>query len=256
MIRRTAILLPVLVVAATAAAVAAPKPASKKITPIKVHPEPKDMKVIFNGKDLTGWDGDPRLWSVKDGCLRGETTAKNKANGNTFIIWKGGRTGNFELRLSFRCNATNNSGIQYRSKHITSNVRNKWVVRGYQHEIRNQTKLPSVAGFIYDEGGLTGGRGRTCLVGEQATWGAKGKKVTGQLIDQAGWEDLFRLSEFNDVVIIAKGTHIRHYMNGRLILDFHDDPKRALLDGILAFQLHAGAPMFVEFKNIRIREIK
>ena len=46
------------------------------------------------------------------------------------------------------------------------------------------------------------------------------------------------------------------YMNNRLILDFQDDPKRALLDGILAFQLHAGRPMFVEFKNVRIREIK
>ena len=58
------------------------------------------------------------------------------------------------------------------------------------------------------------------------------------------------------MVIIAKGTHIQHYMNNRLILDFQDDPKRALLDGILAFQLHAGRPMFVEFKNVRIREIK
>jgi hypothetical protein len=224
--------------------------------PIQAPPEPKDMKTIFNGKDLAGWSGDPRLWSVKNGAIRGETTATTKANGNTFIIWTEGRTKDFELRLSFRCNATNNSGIQYRSKHITSKVRNKWVVRGYQHEIRNQIKFPSVSGFIYDEGGLTGGRGRTCLVGEQATWGPKGKVVTGKLIDQAGWNTLFKLDKFNDVIIIAKGTHIRHYMNNRLILDFHDDPKRALLDGILAFQLHGGRPMFAEFKNVRIREIK
>ena len=100
--------------------------------------EPADMRSIFNGKDLTGWDGDPRLWSVKNGAIRGETTTENLANGNTFIIWKGGVTKDFELRLSFRCNATNNSGIQYRSKHITEGkVRNKWVVRGYQDEIRN-----------------------------------------------------------------------------------------------------------------------
>lgn len=218
--------------------------------------EKKGMKRIFNGKNLDGWDGDPKLWSVKDGAIRGETTPTNRASGNTFIIWKGGGTKDFELRLSFRCNATNNSGIQYRSKHITTKTRNKWVVRGYQHEIRNEHKLPSVSGFIYDEGGLTGGRGRTCLVGEKAIWGPKGKKVTARLIDQAGWKKLFKLDRFNDVVIIAKGTHIQHYMNNRLILDFQDDPKRALLDGILAFQLHAGRPMFVEFKNVRIREIK
>ena len=155
--------------------------------------EPSDMKAIFNGKDLTGWDGDTRLWSVKDGAIRGETTDEIKANGNTFIIWQAGRTKDFELRLSFRCNATNNSGIQYRSKHITDgNVRNKWVVRGYQHEIRNENTLPSVSGFIYDEGGK---RGRTCLVGEKATWGEDGKKVTGQLIDAEGYKKLFKLEK-------------------------------------------------------------
>ena len=93
----------------------------------------------FQWHGLTGWDGDPRLWSVKDGALRGETTAENAAQGNTFIIWKDGVLKDFQLRLLFRCNATNNSGIQYRSRHITEgSVRNKWVVRGYQHEIRNE----------------------------------------------------------------------------------------------------------------------
>ena len=214
--------------------------------------ESADMRCIFNGEDLTGWEGDPRLWSVKDGAIRGETTAEIPAKGNTFIIWKEGRTKDFELRLSFRLNATNNSGIQYRSKHITDGkVRNKWVVRGYQHEIRNQNILPSVPGFIYDEGGK---RGRTCLVGEKATWGDDGKKVSDTLIDQAGFKKLFKLNDWNDVVIIARGKHIQHYLNNRLILDFTDSPKLALLDGILAFQLHAGKPMWVEFKNVRIKD--
>jgi 3-keto-disaccharide hydrolase len=219
-------------------------------------PETSGMQSLFNGKDLTGWDGDPRLWSVKDGAIHGETTAENPARGNTFIISKGGTTKDFELRLSFRCNATNNSGIQYRSRHITEgNVNNNWVVRGYQHEIRNETKLPSVSGFIYDEGGK---RGRICLVGEQATWGADGKKqVTATLIDQAGFEKLFKLDDWNDVVIVAKGNHIQHYLNNVLILDFtDDDPQLALKEGILALQLHAGRPMWAEFKNIRIKEIK
>src|SRR5437763_286916 len=106
--------------------------------PQKAPPESRDMQSLFNGKDLTGWDGDPRLWSVRDGVLRGETTAENPASGNTFIIWKGGTLRDFELRLTFRMNASNNSGIQYRSKHINdASVRNKWVVRGYQHELRN-----------------------------------------------------------------------------------------------------------------------
>jgi hypothetical protein len=218
--------------------------------------EPADMTRIFNGKDLTGWDGDPKLWSVKDGAIHGETTVENPANGNTFLIWTGGVTKDFELRLSFRCSAANNSGIQYRSKHITDGkVRNKWIVRGYQHEIRNEVTLPSVAGFIYDEGGK---RGRICLVGEKATWGADGKKqVTDKLIDADQFKQLFKLDDWNEVVIIGKGNRIQHYLNNRLILDFtDDDPQLALREGILALQLHAGKPFWTEFKDIRIKAIE
>lgn len=218
--------------------------------------EPADMQVLFNGKDLTGWDGDPKLWSVKDGVLRGETTAENPAKGNTFIIWKDGRLKDFDLRLSFRCSASNNSGIQYRSKHITEGkVNNAWVVRGYQHELRNELKLPSVAGFIYDEGGK---RGRICLVGERVRWTSEGKKIEADdLIDAPGYEKLFRLDDWNDVVILAEGNRIRHYLNGKQLIDFTDEaPDLALREGILALQLHAGKPMWVEFKNIRLKQNK
>jgi hypothetical protein len=217
--------------------------------------ESPDLRSIFNGKNLQGWDGDSRLWSVKDGVIHGETTTENPAKGNTFLLWKEGTTSDFELRLSFRCSATNNSGIQYRSKHIKDGkVRNDWVVRGYQHEIRNESKLPNVAGFIYGEGL---GRGRICLAGEKAVVNKEGKKeVTDTLINAAEFEKLVNLDDWNDVVIIAKGNHIQHYLNNRLILDFTDSPELALRDGILALQLHAGKPMWVDFKNIRIREMK
>jgi hypothetical protein len=221
----------------------------------KAPAEFTDAESLFNGKDLSGWDGDPRLWSVREGVIHGETTPEKAAQGNTFLIWQGGTLKDFDLRLSFRCNATNNSGIQYRSKHITEgNPRNAWVVRGYQHEIRNESKLPSVSGFIYDEGGK---RGRVCTVGEQATYGADGKKeVTKTLITAEEYAELFQLDDWNDVVIRAQGNHIQHYLNGRLILDFTDaDPKSALLEGILALQLHAGKPMWVEYKDIRLKQL-
>jgi len=223
--------------------------------PQSAPPEAEGLKSIFNGKNLHGWDGDPRLWSVEDGVIHGETTDENRANGNTFLIYQDGKLKDFELRISFRCNATNNSGIQYRSKHITDGkVRNKWVVRGYQHEIRNENQLPSVSGFIYDEGGK---RGRTCLVGEKAVYEDGKKTVTDTLITAEEYKELFKLDEWNDVIIIAKGDHIQHYMNGRLVLDFHDkDPNHALSEGVLALQLHAGKPMWVEFKDIRLANIK
>ncbi len=218
-----------------------------------VPAEPDGMKVLFNGKDLTGWDGDPRLWSVKDGIIHGETTPENVAKGNTFLIWKDGVLKDFDLRLSFRCNATNNSGIQYRSKHITDGkVGNNWVVRGYQHELRNEIAFPNTSSFIYDEGGS---RGRICLLGEKAVADAEGKKTVSEtLIDEPGFAKLFKLDDWNDVVIRAKGNHIQHYLNGQLVLDFTDgDAKRAFSEGVIALQLHAGKPMWAEFKNIRVK---
>jgi hypothetical protein len=217
--------------------------------------EPADMRPLFDGKDLDGWDGDPRLWSVRDGVIHGETTAENVAQGNTFLIWKDGEVGDFDLRLSFRCNAANNSGIQYRSKHITDpSARNKWVVRGYQHEIRNEEKLPNVSGFIYDEGGS---RARICLAGEKAVWQKEGgKKVLATLIDADAFVDLMKVDDWNDVVIRAEGNRIRHFLNGRLILDFTDeDPARALSKGVLALQLHAGKPMWAEYRDIRLKAL-
>jgi hypothetical protein len=135
-----------------------------------VPKEPEGMVQLFDGKVLDGWNGDPKLWSVKDGVIRGETTEQNPAKGNTFLIWTGGTVKDFELRLSFRVSDTNNSGIQYRSTHVKDGAKNEWVVKGYQAEVRVDNSLP---GFIYDEGGT---RGRMCAVGEKAVWGPTGRR--------------------------------------------------------------------------------
>lgn len=229
--------------------------AAEQPPPVAAPAEPVGMRSLFNGKDLTGWDGDPRFWSVKDGAIHGQTTAETPAKGNTFLIWKGQPFGDFDLRLSFRCSTDNNSGIQYRSRHVTAgNPANAWVVRGYQHEVRNEAKLPNVAGFIYDEGGK---RGRMCLVGEQAVWEDGKKQVTATLITQEEFSDLFKLNDWNEVVIIARGDRLQHFLNGRLIVDFRDkDPEAARREGILALQLHAGKPMWTEFKSVRLKELK
>ena len=217
-------------------------------------PAPEGMISLFNGKDLTGWDGDPRLWSVKDGAIRGETTAEKAAKGNTFLIWQGGTVKDFELRLSFRCNAANNSGIQYRSKRkaFKETDANKWGVVGYQAEVRNEVTLPSVSGFIYDEGGK---RGRICLVGEKAVWENGKKTVEATLCSQEDYKSAFKLDDWNDYIIIAKGNNIKHFINGLLVVDFTDNqPELALKEGIIAVQLHAGKPMWCEFRNILLKQ--
>ena len=113
------------------------------LAPLAAFAADSGFKSIFNGKDLTGWNGDPRLWAVKDGVIHGETTAENPAKGNTFLIWNEDTLKNFDLRLSFRCSASNNSGIQYRSKLVDAD---KFVVGGYQADFEaGKTPAPGSA---------------------------------------------------------------------------------------------------------------
>src|ERR1035441_1529165 len=114
-------------------------------------PAEKGFARIFNGKDLTGWDGNPKLWSVKDGAITGQTTAENPAKGNTFLIWTNGTPGDFELRCSFKIvpgdkQGFANSGIQYRSKVLDPS---NWVVGGYQADMEAG---PTYTGILYEEG--------------------------------------------------------------------------------------------------------
>ena len=57
---------------------------------------------IFDGKTLDKWDGNPAFWKVEDGTITGQTTADNPTKGNTFIIWRGGETVDFELKLEYK----------------------------------------------------------------------------------------------------------------------------------------------------------
>ena len=224
-------------------------PTARKVT---------ESQRLFNGKDLAGWDGDPRLWTVRDGVIHGETTAETPAKGNTFLIYTGSgddpkEFSNFELSLSFRCNATNNSGIQYRSERLEK-ASNDWVVKGYQHEVRNENTFPNVSAFIYDEKGKAG---RLCLIGEHCTRDENGEKeVHAMLIDEPEFKKLFRLDDWNDVVIRAEGNRIRHTLNGKLVVDFtNNDPKTSRNNGVIALQLHGGKPMWAEFRDITIKEL-
>jgi hypothetical protein len=213
--------------------------------------EPEGMKALFNGKDLEGWDGDPRLWSVKDGVIRGETTSEAKADGNTFLVWKGGTLEDFELRIKFKIDH-GNSGIQFRSELLppNENAQNKWVVKGYQAEVEN---TPGKVGFLYHERG----RGYLCNVGEQVAMGEDGKpKVVGKLGEKDEIAKLYNNSDWNEYVIICKGNHVRHFLNGVQTVDMTDnDPKGRHMSGILALQIHAGPPMWVEFKDIRLKQL-
>ena len=209
-----------------------------------LHAADADFKPIFNGRDLTGWEGDPRFWSVRDGVLRGETSLEKMTMSNTFLLWREGRVKDFQLRLKFRIR-NGNSGVQYRARDL-----GKWVVSGYQAEIDNAV---GKSGFLYEERG----RKSLALVGQQVEIDASGKpRVTGQLADKNELvaRSYYKPRAWNDYLIVAKGNHLEHFLNGIKTIEVTDnDPKGRALEGLLALQIHAGPPMLVEFKDIQLQ---
>jgi hypothetical protein len=215
---------------------------------VTVPSEPADMTRLFNGHDLTNWDGDPRLWSVRDGCIRGETTKEIAPSGNTFCIYKGPNVSDFDFRCTYRLHG-GNSGIQYRSHRIEGpREKNAWVVGGYQCEIAGAANRD---GYLYEERGK---RGRIALVGDSVCWDTTGRHVLGQLDDPNSIFAAYHASEWNDLCVIARGNHVQHFINGVQTVDFiDDDPQNALKSGVLAIQIHAGGPMVIEMKDLRIK---
>jgi len=200
---------------------------------------------LFNGNDLSGWEGNSKFWSVRDGAITGQTTVENPTQGNTFLIWKEGTLEDFELRLSYRI-VGGNSGIQYRSKHLGN-----WVVGGYQADIEAGKTF---SGILYEEKG----RGVLAKRGEKTVVDAAGKvQVTGAVGDPAALQAAIKPEDWNDYVIVAQGNHLVHKINGRVTADVTDEqPDKRAMSGILALQLHAGPPMIVQFKEIRLKRLK
>ena len=211
----------------------------------------KGFKSIFDGKTLDGWDGNPKFWSVEDGAITGKTTKENPTKGNTFIIWNGGKTGDFELRLDYKI-VGGNSGIQYRSFNL-KNKADKWRVGGYQADIDSS---PTFSGICYGEAfrGILSLRGKktTLTVGDDG----KLKKNEEEFAKDADVAKAIKKEKWNSYRIVARGYNLTQYINGVKTTQVIDrDKKTRRADGLLALQLHAGPPMNVQFKNMRIKEL-
>jgi len=209
---------------------------------LTVHAE-DGYQDLFNGKDLTGWDGNPELWSVQDGAITGVSDGTLKVN--QFISWTGGSVDDFELKLEFRMEGNSNSGVQYRS-HRMPTV-GPWVVGGYQADIHPNAKYTAM---LYEE------RGRGILVerGQKVTISKEGKKEVSAL---PGTFDKVDLAQWHALTIRGEGIHLIHQLDGVTVMDLTDaqEPGHEL-SGIIALQLHVGPPMKVQFRNIRLRSLK
>ncbi len=212
---------------------------------------------LFNGRDLTGWEGLRGFWSVRDGAITGRTTADQTIAANTFLVWQGGTPADFELRLSVRLTAQNdrnqaNSGIQYRSRVLDAAT---YSVGGYQADFDSAGRY---AGMLYEERG----RGIVMQPGERIVIhpapGTEKPRIerAGEPTGAAALAAAYRPGEWNDFVIRAQGNRLRHFINGVLTADVTDlDAVRGAKSGVIALQLHTGPPMTVQFRDVRLKPL-
>ena len=218
--------------------------------------EEPGFKPIFNGKTLDGWEGDPRYWRAEDGNLVGEITPQSVIKSNTFIIWRGGKPANFELKVDCRITEGGNSGINYRSVVVPDTVTptNKFAMRGYQADIDGRNVY---TGQNYEE------KGRLFL----ATRGVMTRVVDGRkpiilaaLADPKELAAIVRTG-WNSFHVIARGHQLTHIVNGKVMCVVVDDGSEGnaekagrMTEGLIGVQVHVGGPMKVVYRGFRMKE--
>jgi putative membrane-bound dehydrogenase-like protein len=172
--------------------------------------------LLFNGRDLTGWLGNPKLWSVENGEIVGRSPG---IKSNTFLLSEL-TAENFKLSLDLKLvKDEGNSGVQFRSQELDGYNE----MRGYQADVGH-----GWWGKLYEENGRA------------------------ILSDKSG-EPYLKKGDWNHYEIEAIGSHVRTWLNGHLCADLNDPKGRSR--GQFALQLHAGDPTEVRFRNLKL-EVK
>jgi hypothetical protein len=206
---------------------------------------------IFDGKTLSGWDGDMTFWRAENGEIVGETTPEKVVKENNFLIWRGGTVKDFELKVDFRINGTN-SGIQYRSVELPEV--GKWVLKGYQADIDFSGGF---VGNIHEERGRRPGHvvlARRGLV-TRVSDGPKYRRLA-TIADATLLRGVINVGNWNQYHIIARGPVLIQILNGQLVsVTLDEDSKNFTPEGLLGFQMHTGPPFKIQYRNVLYKRI-
>ena len=177
---------------------------------------------IFNGKDLTGWEGNKELWVVEDGMLIGRSPGIRH---NDFLATTKSY-GDFILRFEVRLvGGKGNSGVQFRSKRVPKSHE----VSGYQADIG-----AGWWGTLYDEA-----RRNRPLVRPKP----------------ADLKKALKPKDWNDYEVRAVGPRITLTINGVQLADYTEQDAKIARTGIIATQVHSGGPLEVQFRDLRIKRL-
>ena len=199
---------------------------------------------LFDGNSMTGWEGDKNIWRVEQGVIIGETTPEKTIKTNTFLIWRGGKPSDFELKLDYRLTG-GNTGVQYRSVEVPDIP---FALKGYQADIDAQQRY---TGQIYEERG----RGFLALRG-QASYVGPGQKsgMAASLGTSDELKTALKDNDWNSFHVIARGNTLVHIVNGRVMaMLVDDDAANRKMEGLIGFQVHTGPAMKLELRNIRLK---
>ncbi len=210
-------------------------------------PEPEDepgFKALFNGRDLTGWEGLPGAWEARDGAIR---CVGQESVGKNWLIWRGGEPADFDLRLEFRF-TSGNSGVQVRSRELEGEP--PYQVRGYQVEIAEASKM----GLWHHSLAPEKYRSHLATAGQRVLIDKSGEEARVETFaEPAEIQALCRDGEWNELEIIARGGRLVQRVNGEKFAEVTDeDAKHSARAGLIALQDH-GKGTVAEYRNIRLK---
>ena len=199
---------------------------------------------LFNGRDLTGWEGAPGWWTVEDGARTAESTADKPCKKANYLVWTGGQPGDFQLDADFKLSAEGNSGI-----HLRSERRPGFDMFGYQADMTGDGKL---IGFIYHHR-----RGLVAERGEEVTLTADGKRRASRVADAEELLEPYKPGDWNHYRILCRKAEITVWLNGVKMCHIIDrDPATAAKRGFIGLQMHPGPPMKVQFRNLHLTPLE
>jgi hypothetical protein len=126
------------------------------------------------------------------------------------------------------------------------------VLAGYQADLEVGK---TYSGILYEEKarGILAKRGQRVILHQGQTPNQPKLEVVGQVGNSEEIQAAIHPAEWNDYVIIAKGGHLQHFINGKQTIDVTDETAEGAKSGLLGLQLHAGPPMTVQFKDLLLK---
>ncbi len=200
----------------------------------------KGFRSMFNGKDLTGWEGKPGGWWVEDGAITSQSTEEKPCVKHHYLYWKGGEPADFVLRLKYKI-VGGNSGIQFRSER-----RPNFDTWGYQADLEAG---PQWTGCLFQHS-----RGGVVMRGKRAVIREDGTRTEDEFAPAAELQKVVKPNDWNDYEIVADGSKVVLRINGKRMCEVDDrHAELACRKGIIGLQMHPGPPMKVQFKDLRIK---